>query len=147
MPALFTALIPAFLIALVAAAFGGWPIGASFYKIPAIWANIILSWVTALSLLAFYGPHLNTKDITTQQIVMMIGLGLLNTAGMWAFGVILWKYPQFVPIAQTAIPVGGFIGALWFLRMPTTPGQIVCMIVASVAILGMFWFAPPTTTP
>lgn len=142
-----TPLLPVFLILVVAAAFGGWPIGANYFKIPSIWANMILSWVTALSLSVLYGQNLHIKDITPKQAIAMIGLGILNTAGMWAFGTILSKYPQFVPIAQTAIPVGGFLGALLILRMPTTPGQIVCMIVASVAILGMFWFAPQAVTP
>ena len=137
-------LIPFFLIIVVAAAFGGWPIGANYFKIPGIWANMILVWVTAIALSFLYRTDLSTKDVSVKQVMVMIGLGLLNTAGMWAFGLIISKYPQYVPIAQTAIPVGGFVGALWILRMPTTPGQTICMIVASAAILGTFWFTPQT---
>ncbi len=134
--------IPACLITLVAIAFGGWPVGASYAKIPASWVNVLLMVTTAISMMVLNGPKLRTEPITPQQFTAGIALGLLNTVGLWAFGIILAKYPQYLPLAQAAIPAGGFIGVVFILRTPTTAGQAVCMIIAAAAIAGTFFLTP-----
>ncbi len=123
-----------FLIALPALGFGGWPVIARFAGTTAAWTNVILMSVTALCMLGYNAPAMRAESVDSRQFVIMASAALLNSAALVAFGVLLGKYPQYVPIAQALMPVVTVVGSAVLLgeRLTWNNGIGIALIAAGI---------------
>lgn len=100
-----------FLILLPALGFGGWPVVARFAGTTAAWTNVILMTVTALCMLGYNAGAMRIDPLNARQIVIMTAAALLNSAALVAFGVLILKHPNSIPIAQALMPVVTVVGS------------------------------------
>lgn len=123
-----------FLILLPALGFGGWPVMARYAGTTAAWANVILMTITALCMLGYNAGVLRTDPVDARQIAIMTVAALLNSAALVAFGVLILKHPQYIPIAQALMPVVTVVGSAILLgeRITWNNGIGIALIAAGI---------------
>jgi drug/metabolite transporter (DMT)-like permease len=127
-------LLPIFLVALSSIGFGGWPIGARAANTTPAWTNVILMVTTAVLMIGYNGKALLHEPITGKQVVVMVGVAALNSAALIGFGVLIQKYPQYIPIAQALMPVVTVVGSWLILGETLCARQIVGIVVVAVGV-------------
>lgn len=123
-----------FLIALPALGFGGWPVIARIAGTTAAWTNVILMTITAFCMFGYNMGAIRTEPLNNRQILIMTAAAILNSAALIAFGVLLAKYPQYVPIAQALMPVVTVVGSALLLgeRLTWNNGIGIVLIAAGI---------------
>lgn len=139
-----------FLLALIlipAIGFGDWPVITRMSGNPtAAWTNVILMSVTTALMLVYYGlwsRELWTDPLTLKQGVGITGAAVLNSVALVLFGLLIQRYPQYVPVAQALMPMASLFGAWKFLGQQVSVGQVVCMGMACVFVGLSGYFTPP----
>lgn len=139
------------LILIPAIGFGGWPVITRLSGSPtAAWTNVVLMGITSTAMFAYYGAYtgeLRTDTLTMKQGVGIVSAGVLNSVALVLFGILIQRYPQYVPIAQALMPMVSLIGAWKFLGQQISTGQGVCMALACVFIGLSGYFTPQPQTP
>lgn len=135
------------LILIPAVGFGGWPVITRLSGSPtAAWTNVILMGITSLAMFAYYGLYsreLWTDPLSTKQGVGITIAAVLNSVALILFGLLIQRYPQYVPIAQALMPMVSLFGAWKFLGQHVSGGQAVCMGMACLFIGLSGYFTPP----
>jgi magnesium-transporting ATPase (P-type) len=140
---LINVLFIGFLILIPSLGFGGWPIFAQFAKASPAWTNLLLMTITAVAMNIWYLPRAAAEGIPPNRTLwIMLGVALLNSVALVAFGVLIQRYPGFVPIAQALMPMVSLIGGVLLLGSEWTMGQLCFGIGACVCIAGMGYCTP-----